>query len=140
MQAHEANPNDALARVNASVQPPVQEEILLAATKRPRNLEGPMSKQTTEEAQPKMTAKEYEKELRKLQTELCRLQDWIVHAGLRVVVLFEGRDAAGKGGTIKAIMQRVNPRVSSGCVTRSLRSRAHPDIRSALSSALSRSR
>jgi polyphosphate kinase 2 len=70
-----------------------------------------MSKQQTVEAQPKMTAKEYEKELRKLQTELCRLQDWIVHAGLRVVVLFEGRDAAGKGGTIKAIMQRVNPRV-----------------------------
>ena len=70
-----------------------------------------MSKRQTDEAQPKMTAKEYGKELRKLQTELCRLQDWIVHAGLRVVVLFEGRDAAGKGGTIKAIMERVNPRV-----------------------------
>jgi polyphosphate kinase 2 len=58
-----------------------------------------------------MKRKEYEKELRKLQTELCRLQDWIVHAGLRVVVVFEGRDAAGKGGMIKAITERVSPRV-----------------------------
>ena len=58
-----------------------------------------------------MKRKEYEKELTKLQTELCRLQDWIVHRGLRVVVVFEGRDAAGKGGTIKAIMERVSPRV-----------------------------
>jgi polyphosphate kinase 2 len=58
-----------------------------------------------------MKRKEYEKELRSLQTELCRLQDWIVHKGLRVVIVFEGRDAAGKGGTIKAIMERVSPRV-----------------------------
>jgi polyphosphate kinase 2 len=58
-----------------------------------------------------MKRKEYEKELRKLQTELCRLQDWVVHKGLRVVVVFEGRDAAGKGGTIKALMERVSPRV-----------------------------
>src|SRR5438477_3082162 len=58
-----------------------------------------------------MNNKSYEKELRKLQTELCRLQDWVVHEGLRVVVVFEGRDAAGKGGTIKAIRERVSPRV-----------------------------
>ncbi len=58
-----------------------------------------------------MKRKEYEKELRKLQTELCKLQEWIVHKGLRVVVVFEGRDAAGKGGTIKAIMERVSPRI-----------------------------
>jgi polyphosphate kinase 2 len=58
-----------------------------------------------------MKRKEYEKELRKLQTELCRLQDWVVHKGLRVIVVFEGRDAAGKGGTIKAITERVSPRV-----------------------------
>ena len=45
-----------------------------------------------------MKRKEYEKELRKLQVELCTLQDWIKHHGLRVVVIFEGRDAAGKGG------------------------------------------
>jgi polyphosphate kinase 2 len=58
-----------------------------------------------------MKRKEYEKELRKLQIRLCRLQEWVVHAGLRVIVVFEGRDAAGKGGTIKAIMERVSPRV-----------------------------
>jgi polyphosphate kinase 2 len=69
-----------------------------------------MSKNHDEE-RPKMKRKEYMKELRKLQTELCRLQDWVVHKGLRVIVLFEGRDAAGKGGTIKAITERVSPRV-----------------------------
>ena len=58
-----------------------------------------------------MKCKEYEKELRKLQTELCRLQEWVVRTGVRVIVVFEGRDAAGKGGTIKAIMERVSPRV-----------------------------
>ena len=58
-----------------------------------------------------MKRKEYEKSLRKLQVELCALQDWVKHEGLRVVVVFEGRDAAGKGGTIKAITERVSPRV-----------------------------
>src|SRR4051812_43922441 len=58
-----------------------------------------------------MKRKEYEKELRNLQTELCKLQDWVIHKGLRVVIVFEGRDAAGKGGTIKALMERVSPRV-----------------------------
>jgi polyphosphate kinase 2 len=58
-----------------------------------------------------MKRKEYEKELRKLQTKLCHLQEWVVHTGARVIVVFEGRDAAGKGGTIKAILERVSPRV-----------------------------
>ena len=53
----------------------------------------------------------YEKELKKLHVELVKLQDWIKHKGLRVVVLFEGRDAAGKGGTIKRITECLNPRV-----------------------------
>jgi polyphosphate kinase 2 len=53
----------------------------------------------------------YEKELRNLQIELVKLQQWIVEKGLRVVVIFEGRDAAGKGGTIKRITQNLNPRV-----------------------------
>ena len=70
-----------------------------------------MSKHHDEETSPKMKRKAYEKELLKLQTELCRLQDWVKHKGLRVVVVFEGRDAAGKGGTIKAITERVSPRV-----------------------------
>jgi polyphosphate kinase len=59
----------------------------------------------------KMKRKEYEKELRKLQVELCHLQDWMKAEGGRVIVVFEGRDAAGKGGTIKAITERVSPRV-----------------------------
>jgi polyphosphate kinase 2 len=58
-----------------------------------------------------MKRKEYEKALRILQVQLCVLQDWIKERGLRVVVVFEGRDAAGKGGTIKAITERVSPRV-----------------------------
>ncbi len=59
----------------------------------------------------KLDRKVYEKELRKLQTELCYLQDWLKATGERVVVVLEGRDAAGKGGTIKAISERVSPRV-----------------------------
>jgi len=59
----------------------------------------------------KMKRKDYEKELRKLQVELCRLQDWVKLKGLKVIIVFEGRDAAGKGGTIKAITERVSPRV-----------------------------
>lgn len=59
----------------------------------------------------RLKRKEYEKELSRLQAELCRLQDWIKYKGLRVIVVFEGRDAAGKGGTIRAITERVSPRV-----------------------------
>src|SRR2546429_8981297 len=70
-----------------------------------------MPKHQHEEPRPKMKRKRYEKELRKLQADLCRLQDYVVSEGLRVIVVFEGRDAAGKGGTIKALMERVSPRV-----------------------------
>jgi polyphosphate kinase 2 len=70
-----------------------------------------MSKNHDDEVPRRMKRKDYEKELRKLQTELCKLQDWVVEKGLRVIVILEGRDAAGKGGTIKAIMERVSPRV-----------------------------
>jgi polyphosphate kinase len=59
----------------------------------------------------KLKGKKYEKHLRKLQAELCKLQDWVKYKGLRVIIVFEGRDAAGKGGTIKAITERVSPRV-----------------------------
>jgi polyphosphate kinase len=64
-----------------------------------------------DEIKSKMKPKQYEKALRKLQTELCHLQEWVKLKGLRVIVVFEGRDAAGKGGTIKAITERVSPRV-----------------------------
>jgi len=60
--------------------------------------------------QSKLKRKEYEKVLRELQAELCSLQDWVKQTGQRIIVVFEGRDAAGKGGTIKAITERVSPR------------------------------
>ena len=59
----------------------------------------------------RLKRKEYEKELSRLQAELCKLQDWVKHKGLCVIIVFEGRDAAGKGGTIRAITERVSPRV-----------------------------
>jgi len=58
-----------------------------------------------------MKKKKYEREMRKLQGELCRLQEWVKATGARIIIIFEGRDAAGKGGTIKAITERVSPRV-----------------------------
>ena len=59
----------------------------------------------------KLGRKEYDKELERLHVELVRLQQWVVHKGLKVCIVFEGRDGAGKGGTIKAITERVSPRV-----------------------------
>jgi polyphosphate kinase 2 len=59
----------------------------------------------------KLKRKEYEKVLRKLQVELCHLQAWVKSTQARIIIIFEGRDAAGKGGTIKAITERVSPRV-----------------------------
>lgn len=58
----------------------------------------------------KLTKKDYEKELKRLQVELVKLQEWIKNQGLKVVVIFEGRDAAGKGGVIKRITETLNPR------------------------------
>lgn len=60
---------------------------------------------------PKLSTRQYEKELAKLQIELVKMQGWIKEKGLKVVVLFEGRDAAGKGGTIKRITETLNPRI-----------------------------
>jgi polyphosphate kinase 2 len=59
----------------------------------------------------RMKRKAYEAEMRKLQVKLCHLQEWIKQKGLRVIIAFEGRDAAGKGGTIRALTERVSPRV-----------------------------
>src|SRR5689334_11946967 len=58
-----------------------------------------------------LKTKKYERELRRLEAELCHLQDWVRREGLRLMVIFEGRDGAGKGGTIRAIAERVSPRV-----------------------------
>src|SRR6516165_8507219 len=59
----------------------------------------------------KLKQKKYERELARLHVEFVKLQQWVVHKGLRVCIVFEGRDGAGKGGTIKAITERVSPRV-----------------------------
>jgi len=64
-----------------------------------------------DEKKERMKRKEYEKELHKLQGQLCALQEWVKAVGARVIIAFEGRDAAGKGGTIKALTERVSPRV-----------------------------
>src|SRR5262252_1516848 len=64
-----------------------------------------------DEKRGKMKNKEYEGHLKKLHAELVTLQQWVQHKGLRIVVVYEGRDTAGKGGAIKAITERVSPRV-----------------------------
>src|SRR5262245_3382219 len=58
-----------------------------------------------------LKGKEYDRELKKLHIELVKLQEWVKHKGLKICLVFEGRDGAGKGGTIKAITERVSPRV-----------------------------
>jgi polyphosphate kinase 2 len=66
---------------------------------------------TSREMPAKLKRKDYERELARLHVELVKLQEWVRHKGLKVCVVFEGRDGAGKGGTIKAITERVSPRV-----------------------------
>jgi polyphosphate kinase len=70
-----------------------------------------MAKDKDSKDEKSLKRKDYEKVLRRLQAELCKLQDWVKYKGLRIIVVFEGRDAAGKGGTIRAITERVSPRV-----------------------------
>jgi polyphosphate kinase 2 len=67
-------------------------------------------KNVAEKSDP-LSRKAYEKELKALHVELVRLQEWVKHKGLKICILFEGRDTAGKGGTIKALTERVSPRV-----------------------------
>jgi len=70
-----------------------------------------MGNKEAEDDNDRLKRKQYEKELHRLQAELCKLQDWVRYKGLRVIIVFEGRDAAGKGGTIRAITERVSPRM-----------------------------
>src|SRR5262245_30476857 len=70
-----------------------------------------MGKKSQSNGDGKLKNKKYLKELRKLQEKLCHLQEWVKYKGLRAIIIFEGRDAAGKGGTIKALTERVSPRV-----------------------------
>ncbi len=68
-------------------------------------------KQDNHSSDSKLKQKEYEQELERLHVELVKLQQWVVHKGLKVCIVFEGRDGAGKGGTIKAMTERVSPRI-----------------------------
>lgn len=79
-----------------------QTEVILPSKKKDQQVNNP---------QVKLKNKEYEKELRKLQTELVEMQEWVTSTDAKIVVVFEGRDAAGKGGVIHRIMERVSPRV-----------------------------
>ena len=72
---------------------------------------GSAAKRARSEPKEKLKRKDYDKELARLHVELVKLQGWVVHKGLKVCIVFEGRDGAGKGGTIKAITERVSPRV-----------------------------
>src|SRR4051794_10016305 len=79
---------------------------VLDATEYSRNGES-----ATVESKPKMKRKAYEREMRRLHAELVALQEWVKGTGAKICVVFEGRDTAGKGGTIKRITERVSPRV-----------------------------
>ena len=71
----------------------------------------PNAKNDAREANGKLKRDDYDRELSRLHVELVKLQQWVVHKGLKVCIVFEGRDGAGKGGTIKAITERVSPRI-----------------------------
>src|SRR5262245_42844679 len=68
-------------------------------------------KKDTADGEDSLSRKDYDRELKKLHIELVKLQEWVKHKGLKICIVFEGRDGAGKGGTIKAITERVSPRV-----------------------------
>jgi polyphosphate kinase 2 len=76
-----------------------------------RRVDNPVPETSAPEPSSKLSRKVYETELAKLHVELVKLQEWVKQEGLKVIVVFEGRDGAGKGGTIKAITERVSPRV-----------------------------
>ena len=85
------------------------------------------------DGKPKLKRKQYEKELRRLQAELCHLQEWVKAKGLRIMIVFEGRDGAGKGGTIRADHGAREPSGFSGRgPTRTIGSRKVADVRTAL--------
>ena len=79
--------------------------------KKSKSTLGSDTKHSGVNGQPKIGKKEYEAEILKLQVELVKLQEWVKATNARIVIIFEGRDAAGKGGIIKRIMERVSPRI-----------------------------
>ena len=99
-----------IARIHRDLADSYDEELELEFEDRPLDaLSGEPPQDASEEE--KDSRRQYFRELFRLQAELVKLQDWVVHTGHKVVILFEGRDAAGKGGVIKRITQRLNPRV-----------------------------
>jgi len=90
---------DRAARVDAAAAEPSTDKPRATNAKSADNASAPLGN------------KEYDKALKKLHVELVKLQEWVVHKGLKVCIVFEGRDGAGKGGTIKALTERVSPRV-----------------------------
>ena len=104
------NDPELISRIHRDLADSYDEELELELEDRPLDpLSGEsLSGRTDAE---KESRRQYFRELFRLQAELVKLQDWVVHTGHKVVILFEGRDAAGKGGVIKRITQRLNPRV-----------------------------
>src|SRR5688572_8980107 len=100
---------DQLSRIKAEIADSFDEELEMQMEE--DRLDDLVAEGMSEEAEPTLERKVYFRELFRLQHELVRLQDWVQHKKLKVVVLFEGRDSAGKGGAIKRVTQRLNPRV-----------------------------
>jgi polyphosphate kinase 2 len=103
-------PQDTLVRMQRDIADSYDEELELELDDRDLDPETLLPLQGPGDAD-REARRAYFRELFRLQAELVKLQDWVVHTGHRVVILFEGRDAAGKGGVIKRIAQRLNPRV-----------------------------
>jgi polyphosphate kinase len=80
-------------------------------SKKARRTGQEVAEESSEDTKVELSGKEYDRHLKELHADLVALQRWVVHAGLKVCILFEGRDGAGKGGTIKALTERVSPRV-----------------------------
>ena len=103
--------------------------------KKARHSEVTNSRPVNNGTRPPMTAKEFERELEPLQEELVKLQEWVKATGAKICIVFEGRDAAGKGGTIKRITERVSPRVFRVMALPAPTEREIPDVHPALSPA-----
>jgi polyphosphate kinase 2 (PPK2 family) len=89
----------------------MEDHPMADAEKSDANAENSDATNDESEADCKLKRKEYERELARLHVEFVKLQQWVVHKGLKVCILFEGRDGAGKGGTIKAMTERLSPRI-----------------------------
>ncbi|HSQ39130.1 MAG TPA: hypothetical protein VLM78_03135, partial [Anaerolineales bacterium] len=96
---------------NVKAEPTKEEAVKVEVAKTEVKEAAPPKKEDSKQPPKKLKRETYEEELRKLQVELVKLQYWIKEKGLKVVVIFEGRDAAGKGGVIKRITESLNPRI-----------------------------